>query len=198
MKKITTVFFALAIFCAFQTKAQQTVWNIDKAHSKIQFEIDHMVISEVTGQFKEYMGTVLSDKPDFSDLKVNATIQVNSISTDNDDRDKHLVGEDFFNAAKYPTITFEGTSMQKKEDNKYKLTGNLTIHGVTKPVTLDVKYNGTQKDPWGNIKAGFKVTGKIKRKDFGLTYNSTLETGGLLIGEEVEILINVELAKEKK
>jgi len=177
--------------------AQTTKWGVDPGHSNIQFSISHMVISEVTGKFSTYEGTVLSDKPDFSDAKINFTIKVNSVDTDNEKRDQHLVSADFFDAEKYPEITFKGKSLKKVSDNKYKLTGSLTMHGVTKTIVLDVKYGGTVKDPWGNTKAGFKITGIIKRYDFGLKYNSTLEAGGLMIGEEVDLVCNIEVAKQK-
>lgn len=196
MKKISLLIFALitsgVIF------AQTTKWTFDPAHSNIQFSISHLVISEVIGNFTSYEGTVLSDKADFSDAKINFTIKVNSIDTDNKKRDQHLTGTDFFDAEKYPEITFKGKSLKKVSGNKYKLTGDFTMHGVTKTIELDVKYGGTIKDPWGNTKAGFKITGTINRYDFGLKYNSTLEAGGLMLGEEVELVCNIELAKQKK
>ena len=174
----------------------QTKWTFDKAHTSILFSIDHMVISEVVGKFEKFDGTVetKSDK-DFTDAKIKLTIDVKSINTDNEERDKHLKSPDFFDAEKYPTIKFESTSMKKLNGNFYLLKGKLTMHGITKEVELEVKYNGTVKDPWGNIKAGFKVVGTINRKDFGIVYNSTLESGGLLIGEEERINCNVELIK---
>ena len=177
--------------------AQETKWAFDKAHSKIQFDVSHMVISEVSGQFKEYDGVVISTNEDFSDAKINFSIDVTSIDTDNEDRDKHLRSADFFDVAKYPKITFKSKSMKKIGENQYKLTGDLTMHGITKEVTLDVKYGGTVKDPYGNIKAGFKITGVINRTDFGLKYNSVMDNGGMLIGEEVTITCKVELIKLK-
>ena len=177
--------------------AQTTKWDFDLGHSNIQFSINHMVISEVTGNFTSFEGTVLSDKADFSDAKINFTIKVNSIDTDNEKRDQHLTGTDFFDVEKYPEITFKGKSLKKVSGNKYKLTGDFTMHGVTKTIELEVKYGGTIKDPWGNTKAGFKITGTIKRYDFGLKYNSTLEAGGLMLGEEVELVCNIELTKQK-
>ena len=195
MKKISLLIVALitsgVIF------AQTTKWDFDLGHSNIQFSINHMVISEVTGNFTSFEGTVLSDKADFSDAKINFTIKVNSIDTDNEKRDQHLTGTDFFDVEKYPEITFKGKSLKKVSENKYKLTGDFTMHGVTKTIELDVKYGGTIKDPWGNTKAGFKITGTIKRYDFGLKYNSTLEAGGFMLGEEVELVCNIELTKQK-
>lgn len=195
MKKISLLIVAL--IASEVIFAQTTKWSFDPAHSSIQFSISHLVISEVTGNFKSYEGTVLSDKADFSDAKINFTIKVNSIDTDNEKRDQHLAGADFFDTEKYPEITFKGKSLKKVSGNKYKLTGSLTMHGVTKTIELDVKYGGTVKDPWGNTKAGFKITGTINRYDFGLKYNSTLEAGGLMLGEEVELVCNIELAKQK-
>ena len=195
MKKISLLIVAL--IASEVNYAQTTKWDFDLGHSNIQFSISHMVISEVTGNFKSYEGTVLSDKEDFSDAKINFTIKVNSIDTHNEKRDQHLVGTDFFDAEKYPEITFKSKSLTKVSENKYKLTGDFTMHGVTKTIELDVKYGGTIKDPWGNTKAGFKITGTINRYDFGLKWNSTLETGGLMLGEELELVCNIELTKQK-
>ncbi len=175
--------------------AQETNWAFDKTHSKIQFDVTHMVISEVSGQFQEYEGTVVTSKEDFSDARINFSIDVKSIDTDNEDRDKHLHSADFFDIEKYPKITFKSKSMKKTGKNQFKLTGDYTMHGVTKEITLDVKYGGTVKDPYGNIKAGFKITGIINRADFGLKYNSVMDSGGMLIGEEVTITCKIELIK---
>jgi len=194
MKKITLIFSTL--FLAFvSVNAQETKWGFDKAHSKIQFDVAHMVISEVSGQFQEYEGTVVTSKEDFSDAKIDFSITVKSIDTDNEDRDKHLRSADFFDVEKYPKVTFSSKEMKKVSDNLYQLTGDLTLHGVTNEVTLNLKYGGTVKDPYGNVKAGFKITGIINRTDFGLKYNSVMDSGGMLIGEEVTIICNVELIK---
>lgn len=177
--------------------AQNTKWAFDKSHSKIQFDVDHMVISEVSGQFHEYDGTILSDKADFSDAKIDFFIEVKSIDTDDEKRDGHLQSADFFDVAKYPKIIFKSTSMKKVGNKLYKLTGELTMHGVTKTVTLDAKYGGTITDPYGNVKAGFKVSGVIDRTAFDLKYNSAMDSGGLMIGEEVTITCKLELLKLK-
>lgn len=173
----------------------QTKWTFDKAHSKVQFKVTHMVISEVTGQFKSFDGSVETSKDDFTDAKINFTIDVNSIDTDNDQRDTHLKSDDFFNAEKYPQITFVSKSFKKVGDKKYKLIGDLTIRNITKQVELDVIHNGTVKDPWGNTRAGFKVSGKVNRFDFGLKWNALLELGGAVVGENVDIIIDVEILK---
>lgn len=193
-KQIALAVMAVTVLSA---SAQTTKWVFDKTHSKIQFDVAHLVISEVTGQFNAYDGTVLSDKPDFSDAVIDFAIDVKSINTDDAKRDGHLQSPDFFDAAKFPQITFKSKSMTKAGDNLYKLTGDFTMHGVTKTITLDVQYNGTKNDPYGNTKAGFKITAKINRTDYGLKYNAPLEGGGLVIGEEVKITCKVELLKTK-
>jgi len=197
MKKINLLLVGL-ILLMFTTTAQKTEWSFDKTHSKIQFDVAHMVISEVTGQFQEYEGKVMSDEADFSDAKIDFSIDVKSIDTDDEKRDGHLQSADFFDAAKYPKITFKSKSMKKAGKNQYQLTGDFTMHGVTKGITLDVKYGGTITDPYKNIKAGFKITGVIDRTAFGLKYNSVMDSGGLMIGEEITITCKVELMKIKK
>lgn len=192
MKKISLLFALLAVTFA----SAQTVWNFDKAHSFVHFTVKHMVISEVEGQFTKFDGEIKTTKNDFSDAKINFTVNINSVSTDNEKRDNHLKSADFFDVAKYPKMTFVSTSIENISDGKYNLKGNLTLHGVTKPITLKMTYDGTIKDPWGNTRAGLKVSGTINRINFGLKYNSTMEAGGLLIGEDVNISRKVELIKK--
>ena len=194
MKK-TTLILSTLILTFISVNAQETKWGFDKDHSKIQFDVAHMLISEVSGQFQEYEGTVVTSKADFSDAKFDFSITVKSIDTDNEERDMHLRSADFFDVEKYPKITFKSKSMKKVGENQYELIGNLTLHGVTKEVILDIKYGGTIKDPYGNVKAGFKITGLINRTDFGLKYNSIMDTGGMMIGEEVTIICKIELIK---
>ena len=189
--------FSILFVVALAANAQQTRWVIDKAHTNILFTISHMVISDVSGQFHDYEAEILADKPDFSDLKINISIDVKSIDTDNAKRDDHLRSADFFDVAKYPEMTFISKTMKKTGDKTYQLTGDFTMHGITKEITLDVKYSGTITDPWGNTRAGFKLTGSLNRGDFGLKYNSVMDNGGLLIGEEVNIICNVEIVKAK-
>ena len=193
MKRILSLTLALALGLTLQA---QSKWSFDKAHSKISFNVEHLVISEVNGQFGTFDGEVTSSSEDFAGSNINFTIEVASIDTDNDRRDGHLKSDDFFNAEKFPEITFKGKSLNKVDGNKYKLTGDLTIRDVTKEVILDVKYGGTVKDPYGNIKAGFKVTGNINRFDYNLKWNAAMESGGLVVGENVEIVGNIELKKE--
>lgn len=188
----------LFLICAVGfANGQSTKWTIDKGHSKITFGVTHMVISEVTGRFEDYEGSVVTSGDDFSEAKVNLTIQAASVNTDNEPRDKDLRSDHFFNVEKYPTITFVSKSMKKVSDHEYTLVGDLTMAGVTKEVTLKAKYNGMANDGWGHTKAGFKITGEIDRTQFGLKYNTTLDNGGLLIGNDVEITCNVELIKNK-
>ena len=196
MKK-TIVIIGVLMLAIFSTKAQETNWTFDKSHSKIQFDISHMLISEVSGQFHIYEGSVKAKKADFSDAKIDFSIDAKSIDTDDEKRDGHLISADFFDVAKYPKMIFKSKSMKKLKENNYKLTGSFTMHGVTKEITLNAKYGGTVTDPYGNIKAGFKITGTINRTDFGLKYNSVMDSGGLMIGEEVAIICKVELLKLK-
>lgn len=184
-------------FISFLSISAQTKWTIDKAHTKVQFSATHLIISEVTGEFKDFDGTVETNGDDFSNAKVNFTVDVNSINTDNQQRDNHLKSDDFFNAQKFPKITFAGKSMQKVGDNKYKLVGNLTIRDITKEIALDVTYNGTVKDPWGNTKAGFKIAGELNRFDYNLKWNVLMEAGGAVVGKMITITINLELQKSK-
>lgn len=196
MKKTGITLLALILSAGLW--AQNTKWQFDNAHTSIEFAIDHMVISEVTGKFSDFNGTVMSNGDTFEKAMIDFNIDVASINTENTDRDDHLRGPDFFDAEKYPEITFKSTDFKKLSDKKYLLTGDLSMHGVTKKVDLEVSFGGIMTDPWGNTKAGFKLTGKINRKDFGLTWNKTLEAGGLLVGEEVSITARVQLVKSKE
>lgn len=176
--------------------AQSTTWIQDASHSNVGFAIKHMVVATVRGNFKDYKVTVLSDKEDFSDAKIDVVINTSSINTENSDRDNHLRSDDFFNAEKYPTMVFKGRSLKKVSGNKYKLTGDLTIRDVTKTVTLDVEFGGKVKDPWGNTKTGFTISGDINRFDYGLKWNKAIEAGGLVVSEDVRIVCDVELVKQ--
>lgn len=194
MKKVNLL-AALLIFTATAISAQ-TNWGIDKSHSKVGFSVSHLVITDVDGFFKEYDAKVTTNGDDFSTANIDFSVNTGSIFTDNEGRDKHLRSDDFFNAEKFPHMTFKGKSMKKVSDNKYKLVGDLTIRDVTKEVELDVKYNGMVKDPWGNTKAGFKVTGEINRFDYNLKWNTAIETGSLVVGKEVELIIDLQLVKK--
>jgi polyisoprenoid-binding protein YceI len=176
------------------TVATQTKWGIDPTHSEVQFKVKHLVISTVSGSFKKFSGEVISESDDFHNAAVNFELDVNSIDTNQPERDGHLKSEDFFAAAQYPQITFTGV-LNKQSGNDYKLAGELSVRGNAKPVELDVEFGGVVKDPWGNTKAGFELTGKINRKDFGLTWNALTEAGGMVVGEDVKLHINIEVAK---
>ena len=195
MRKI--VVFLNVLLLVGLLKAGDTSWTFDVSHSKIGFSVTHMMITDVEGQFGEFDGKVMTEGEDFTTVKIDLEIDVNSVNTANEKRDVHLRNEDFFDTAKFPKITFKSTQMEKVGDEKYKLTGDFTMMGVTKPVTLDVIHNGTIKDPWGGTRAGFDITGKIDRTDFGLKYNSVLDAGGLMIGEDVKFAIKIQLKKAK-
>lgn len=194
MKKL---FLATAITLFSTALFAQTTWNVDNSHSNVKFTVTHLVISEVEGYFKNFKGSITSSNADFNDASVDFTVDINSINTDNENRDKHLKSDDFFNAEQYPNMTFKSTSFKKVSGNKYKLTGNLTIRNITKTVTFDVIYGGTVKDPWGNTKAGFKATTVINRFDYNLKWNTVTEAGGAVVGKDVTIDLKLEFAQAK-
>lgn len=193
--KLITMLFAVMIFS--MTAQSQTKWSLDNSHSNVKFTVTHLVISEVDGYFKTFDGSMVSSKPDFTDARIEFSVDVNSINTDNEMRDNHLKGDDFFNAEKFPKMKFTSLEFKKINDKKYELTGNLTIRDVTKKVKFDVVYGGQMKDPWGNQKAGFKAKTTINRLEYGLKWNTVTEAGGAVVGPDVDITINVEFAKEK-
>ena len=195
MNKIKGLFVA-AMMLAVTANAQTTKWNNDPAHSSIKFTVKHLTVSEVEGRFKTFEGTLATPSDDFNNAQVNFTAEVASISTDNDMRDKHLKSDDFFNAEKYPKMTFKSTSFKKVKGDTYILEGDLTIRDVTKKVKFAVSYGGTVVDPYGNTKAGFKATGKISRKDYNLKWNVLTEAGGAVVGDDVNILLSMEFAKQ--
>ena len=171
-------------------------WTIDPAHSEVHFKVKHLVISTVTGAFKQFEGRAEADSDDFTDAKINFSLDVDSIDTNQAQRDGHLKTSDFFDVATYPKVTFVSTSFTKKNGSDYSLKGNLTIKGVTKEVELAVEFGGIAADPYGNVKAGFDITGAINRKEFGLTANMVTEAGSVVIGEEVKLILSVQLAKQ--
>ncbi|MEK6757454.1 MAG: YceI family protein [Bacteroidota bacterium] len=193
MKRLAVI-LVLTIFSAFAASAQNSGWRIDKAHTSVGFAVRHMVISEVTGNFRDFDITVNSTKEDFSDAVVDANIKVASINTDNERRDNHLKSDDFFNAEKFPEIKFKSALVEKVGENKYKITGDLTIRDSTKKVTFDATLNGMLKTSRG-VLAAWKATISINRFDFGLKWNRTIETGGLIAGETINVTLNVELQK---
>jgi len=168
-----------------------TKWVLDPLHSEVQFKVKHLVISTVTGFFRKFEGELSTENDNFSNASVSFSLDVNSIDTNQEARDNHLKSAEFFDAEQYPAITFKSTSFDGEE-----LKGDLTIKGITKPVTLEVEHGGTATDFYGNTKAGFEVTGKINRKDFGLTWDGVTEAGSVVVGEDIKLIINVQFAKQ--
>lgn len=173
-------------------------WSLDPSHSELQFKVKHLVISTVTGSFKKFDASLQSNGEDFSGAAVSLQADIASIDTGNSQRDEHLRSADFFDAANFPQMTFEANSLKKIDAENYELSGNLTIRGVSKPITLNATYGGAMKDPWGNDRVGFEVSGKLNRKDFGLTWSAVTETGGLVVSDDVKIIANVEFIKGKE
>ena len=188
--------FALAALFA-ATPLLADTYTIDKSHSEANFSVRHMM-SRVSGKFDDFSGTITGDLAKPSAASVEFTIQAASIDTGAADRDKHLRSADFFDVEKFPQITFKSTSIKPSgKKNVYSVTGDLTMHGVTKRITLPVEYLGTAKDPWGNEKAGFTLSTTLNRKDFGVNWNKALDNGGVLVSEDVNVTINLETAKSK-
>lgn len=167
-------------------------WQIDASHSHIGFSVKHMMIATVRGQFKTYTGSLELNTEDLTRSSLSGEIEVSSIDTREPQRDDHLRSADFFDAANHPKILFKSTQIEQVEGNEFRITGDLTIRGVTKEIVLEAEYAGIHKDPWGNTRTGFTVTGSLNRKDFGLSWNAALETGGVLVGEKVKLELEVE------
>lgn len=168
----------------------QGKWELDAAHSEIEFKVKHMMITNVKGTFDSFKVDVDTEGDGFENALANVVIDTSSINTRNEQRDGHLKGEDFLDAEKYPAITFQATSLENE-----KIKGDLTIRDVTRPVVFDLEFAGIQKDPWGNTKAGFIVEGKIKRSEFGLNWNAALETGGVMVSDEVKFSADIQFIK---
>jgi polyisoprenoid-binding protein YceI len=164
-----------------------TTWKLDPAHSELTFKVKHLMISNVKGEFQKFDAQLNTQGKDFNKAKITGTVEANSIYTNNKDRDEHLRSGDFFDAENHSELKFEGTAFEKLDDDNYKLTGLLTIKDITKEVVLDVEHGGVMKDPIGQEKAGFSISGKINRKDYGLNWNAALEAGGVMVGEEVRL-----------
>jgi len=173
-----------------------TTWNIDPSHSAIGFSVRHMVVSKARGRFTKWGGQIRFDPDDPAASSVEVTIDPASIDTADAQRDAHLRSADFFDVEKFPTASFRSTKIEGLPGDRYRITGNLMIHGVTRTVVLDATYEGSGKDPWGGERAGFVASTSIERKDFGLEWNQALETGGLLVGEKVELTLEVEAVKQ--
>lgn len=171
-------------------------WILDPTHSEILFKVKHLMITNVKGEFRKFTGEINSVGTDFNKASVDVSIDASSIFTNDDNRDTHLKSADFFDAENHKELKFEGTSLKKVDDETYELTGNLTIKGITKEVKLNVEFGGINTDPWGNKKAGFSLEGKINRKDWGLNWNAALETGGVLVSDEVKLSAEVQFVKQ--
>lgn len=173
----------------------KTVWNVDASHSSVDFSVKHMMIAKVKGTFHKFEASINADPEDLTTADIEFTVDMSSIDTRSEDRDNHLRSADFFDVENHPNMTFKSTSIKKTGDNEYDVTGDLTIRGVTKQETFKVVYEGGGKDPWGNERAGFSAEGTIKRTDYGLVWNAALETGGVLVGEDVKISLEIEATK---
>lgn len=171
-------------------------WQIDQSHSHVDFWVRHMMISKVRGQFEQFSGTIEADEQDVTSARVDVQIEAASINTKDAQRDGHLKSPDFLNAEQFPYLTFKSTRVEKLDDTSARLFGDLTIRDITRPVVLDVEYEGRAKSPWGTTSAGFSAHTKINRKDWDLTWNVALETGGVLVGEEINIDIELELVQQ--
>lgn len=167
-------------------------WNLDKAHSEIEFKVKHMMISNVKGHFQDFDVTVNGSAEDLSQAQVDVEIKTASINTKSESRDEHLKGEDFFSTGTYPVIHFKTTEIKKVDDDEFQLIGDLSVKDVTRPATFIAEFGGIAKDPWGNQKVGYTVSGKINRQDFGLTWNAALETGGVMVSEDVKFYADLQ------
>ncbi|RKS03187.1 YceI family protein [Flavobacterium sp. 102] len=174
----------------------KTTWAIDPTHSEIGFKVKHMMFTNVSGKFNLFDADIENEEENFETAAINFSAEVNSINTGNDDRDNHLRSADFFDVENFGKLTFKSTSVKKVNEGEYKISGDLTIKDVTKSITLDTEYSGLMKDPWGNTKIGLSLNGKINRKEFGLTWNAALETGGVLVGEDIKLNAEVQFVKQ--
>jgi polyisoprenoid-binding protein YceI len=172
-----------------------TTWALDPTHSELQFKVKHLMITTVTGSLSTFSASLTTESDDFEGAQVSFEADTNSVKTGNTDRDNHLIGADFFDSDTHPKISFTSTSFHKDGDD-YVLAGDLTVKGITKPVKLNVEFGGIATDPWGNTKAGFTLAGKINRSDYGLTWNAALETGGVMVSEEVKLAGELQFVKQ--
>jgi len=173
-------------------------WVIDPAHSEIQFKVKHMMISTVTGRFLQFDASVETEGEDFSTAKIRFSAMINSITTNNEQRDAHLKTGDFFDADNHPDLNFVGERLEKLDDENYKLHGTMTMRGVSRKENFDVEFGGIITDPWGITRAGFTISGKVNRRTYGVNFNAMTETGGIVAGDEVKILVNAEFMKQKE
>ncbi|MGA9117681.1 MAG: YceI family protein [Bacteroidota bacterium] len=174
----------------------QTAWKIDRSHSSVKFTVAHLVIAEVSGRFTDFDVSMTTQGDDLTGARIEAAVKTASVNTDDEKRDAHLRGDDFLNAEAFPAIRFRSTAVKKTGKDTYEITGDLTIRDVTRPVVLATRYAGSVKDPWGNTKAGYRASATINRFDYGVKWSSTLDTGGLVVGKDVEITLLLEFAKQ--
>ncbi|NGP89510.1 YceI family protein [Fodinibius halophilus] len=177
--------------------ATKKLWKIDPTHSEIQFKVKHLVISTVTGSFGSFEGSLEVDGEQLEGADIQFKADINSIDTNNEDRDEHLKSDDFFNAEEYPKLAFSSTAFEKKGSDTYRLIGDLTIRGNTKTVELEAVHGGTVQDPYGQTKAGFEITGTINRKEFGLEWDAVTEAGNIVVGEEIKLQLNVQIVEQE-
>lgn len=180
------------LLLALAAGASAAEWKIDQAHSSVYFKVRHLVISKTKGEFTKFDGTFNFEPGQWQDASANMTVKVASIDTDNEDRDKHLRSPDFFDTELYPDMTFVSKKVIPGAADRFKLIGDLTIRGKTHEVTFDVEYHGTVTDPWGNTRAGFTAETEINRQDYGVSWNKSLDQGGVVVGDDVEITLEVE------
>jgi polyisoprenoid-binding protein YceI len=174
----------------------KTIWKLDPSHSEVQFKVKHLVISTVTGQFTDFTGEIHTEGNEIAGANAIFEAKVDSISTNNADRDGHLKSADFFDAASHPTINFSATSFEKVGGDEFEITGDLTLRGITKSIKLKSELGGMATDPYGQEKVGFEITGKISRKEFGLTWSAVTEAGGVVVGDEIKLLLNLQFVKQ--
>ncbi|MBC7570457.1 MAG: YceI family protein [Spirosoma sp.] len=179
-----------------ETQTATTAWAIDPMHSEIQFKVKHLMVSTVTGHFSQFDGKLDMTGDDFEDAAISFSADIASISTGNEQRDTHLKSAEFFDADQYPRLTFSSTGMKATGDDTYALNGDLTMHGVTRPVTLKAEYGGQMQDFYGQTKAGFELSGILKRKEFGLTWDGVTEAGGVVVSDDVRLVMNVQVTKQ--
>lgn len=195
--KRTVAFITAIMALSLPLAALASTWTIDPEHSNMGFKVRHLMVSNVKGNFEKHTGAVELNDKDITKSRVEVTIDTSSINTNVQKRDEHLRSADFFDVAKYPTMTFVSKKIAKGDKGKLKVTGDLTLHGVTRQVVLDVEpLSGESKDPWGNIRRGTTASTKINRKDFGLVWNKALETGGVAVGDEVAITLEIEMIRK--
>lgn len=196
MKYVSAVIMSVALISGIALP-QASSWKVDQTHSNVTFTVSHMVIAQVSGRFKEFDVTMSHAREDFTDAVIQGTIKTASIETDNERRDNHLKSDDFFNVEQYPDMTFKSSSIEKTGKDTYRITGDLTIRDVTKPVVLDTRYFGMIEDPYGNTRAGFRATTTISRFEFGTKWNAAIKAGGFVVGENVDITLQMQFIKQK-